>query len=271
MLVFPDYDVKNRVPLEFAFDETTTALIDEYISNTPAAVDAGLQPRLAVRRGGSRAQGHQDPIGTDLAASLEGARPGDHATQFRHAAAYIMLKADPGNYELVRRVLGHRSITTTRNFYIGLETLEARACSARWSPTWRRLRHQPSSPERSAMAEKIRAFPPCDWPTAERKSGQACVAARRLRPGGAAARMKPSTRTSLVRAYGYLLEFCHRKGLFDQDAEAGAHVTPEIIDAFVRRAARPRRFGHTRKLYRQDPADCPNPCARTRPCLARGD
>ena len=45
--------------------------------------------------------------------------------QFRHAAAYIMLKADPGNYELVRRVLGHRSITTTRNFYIGLETLEA--------------------------------------------------------------------------------------------------------------------------------------------------
>ena len=36
-----------------------------------------------------------------------------------------MLKADPGNYELVRRVLGHRNITTTHNFYIGLETLEA--------------------------------------------------------------------------------------------------------------------------------------------------
>ena len=31
MLVFPDYDVKNGVPLEFAFDETTTLLIDEYI------------------------------------------------------------------------------------------------------------------------------------------------------------------------------------------------------------------------------------------------
>jgi integrase len=45
--------------------------------------------------------------------------------QFRHAAAYIMLKADPGNYELVRRVLGHRSSATTRNFYIGLESLEA--------------------------------------------------------------------------------------------------------------------------------------------------
>ena len=45
--------------------------------------------------------------------------------RFRHAAAYIMLKADPGNYELVCRVLGHRNIATTRNFYIGLETLEA--------------------------------------------------------------------------------------------------------------------------------------------------
>jgi hypothetical protein len=31
MLVFPDYDVKNGVPLEFAFDETTTTMIDEYI------------------------------------------------------------------------------------------------------------------------------------------------------------------------------------------------------------------------------------------------
>jgi integrase len=36
-----------------------------------------------------------------------------------------------------------------------------------------------------------------------------------------------------VRAYGYLLKFCHRNGLLDQNAEAGAHVSPEIIDAFV--------------------------------------
>jgi hypothetical protein len=59
------------------------------------------------------------------------------------------------------------------------------------------------------------------------------VAAQRLRPGDAAARMKPSTRTSLVRSYGYLLEFCRRNGFFDQHAGAGAHVMPELIDAFV--------------------------------------
>ncbi len=77
-------------------------------------------------------------------------------------------------------------------------------------------------------------MPLCDWPTADCEVWkQACVAAQRLRPGGAAARMKSSTRTSLVRAYGYLLEFCHGNGLLDQDAEAGAHVRSEIIDAFV--------------------------------------
>ena len=84
------------------------------------------------------------------------------------------------------------------------------------------------------MPEKVRSVPPRDWPTADHKVWtQACVPAQRLRPGGGAAHMKPSTRTSLVRAHGYLLDFCQRNGLFDQNAEAGAHVTPEIIDAFI--------------------------------------
>ena len=86
---------------------------------------ARLQPRLALRRRSSRAEDHQDALGTDLGPTLEGTRARVTPHQFRHAAAYIILKADPGNYELVRRVLGHRSITTTHNFYIGLETLEA--------------------------------------------------------------------------------------------------------------------------------------------------
>jgi hypothetical protein len=31
----------------------------------------------------------------------------------------------PGNYETVRRVLGHRDIQTTIRFYCGLETMQA--------------------------------------------------------------------------------------------------------------------------------------------------
>jgi len=84
------------------------------------------------------------------------------------------------------------------------------------------------------MPEKVEAYPLCNWPIDDREVWErACIAAQRLRPGGAAARMKPSTRTSLIRAYGYLLEFCRRNGFFDQNAEAGAHVVPELIDAFV--------------------------------------
>ena len=84
------------------------------------------------------------------------------------------------------------------------------------------------------MPEKSRACPLRDWPTADRQAWErACLAAQRLRLGGAASRMKRSTQTSLVRAYGYLLDFCRRNGLLDQNAEAGAHVTPEVIAAFV--------------------------------------
>jgi integrase len=45
--------------------------------------------------------------------------------QFRHAAAAIYLKHHPGDYETVRRILGHRNIQTTIKFYCGLETLYA--------------------------------------------------------------------------------------------------------------------------------------------------
>ena len=45
--------------------------------------------------------------------------------QFRHAAGAIILKRHPGNYELVRRVLGHKSLAATTRFYIGLESQTA--------------------------------------------------------------------------------------------------------------------------------------------------
>jgi len=47
------------------------------------------------------------------------------AHQFRHAAAAIYLKERPGDYETVRRFLGHRNIQTTTSFYIGLQTTQA--------------------------------------------------------------------------------------------------------------------------------------------------
>jgi site-specific recombinase XerD len=125
MLVFPDYDVKNGVPLEFAFNEATTVLIDEYIYHHRPQLMRGFNHEwlfAGEAQGPKTTKTLSEQISDRLWKEL-GLEITPH--QFRHAAAYIMLKADPGNYELVRRVLGHRSIATTRNFYIGLESLEA--------------------------------------------------------------------------------------------------------------------------------------------------
>ena len=45
--------------------------------------------------------------------------------QFRHLAAKIHLDANPGAYELVRQLLGHRALRTTTRFYAGVDTRRA--------------------------------------------------------------------------------------------------------------------------------------------------
>jgi integrase len=45
--------------------------------------------------------------------------------QFRHLAAKIMLDQNPGAYELVRQLMGHKNMQTTTNFYAGIDTRRA--------------------------------------------------------------------------------------------------------------------------------------------------
>jgi integrase len=45
--------------------------------------------------------------------------------QYRHAAGALILKHRPGEFELVRCLLGHKSVETTRRFYLDLETTMA--------------------------------------------------------------------------------------------------------------------------------------------------
>jgi len=124
-LVFPHYDVKNRVDLNFKFDQPLTDLIDEYVHDfRPSLLRGANSSWLFPGEGG-------EPK-VKLTFSLQitvriqkalGLRVTVH--QFRHAAAAIYLKHHPGDYETVRRLLGHRSIQTTINFYCGLLTMQA--------------------------------------------------------------------------------------------------------------------------------------------------
>ena len=124
-LVFPHYDVKNRVNLEFTFDEDLTGLIDEYIHDFRPTLlrrsnAAWLFPGVA---GEPKTASMFSTQVTDRIQKATGVRMTVH--QFRHACAAIYLKHRPGEYEVVRRLLGHRNIQTTINFYCGLETTQA--------------------------------------------------------------------------------------------------------------------------------------------------
>jgi integrase len=45
--------------------------------------------------------------------------------QFRHVVAKILLDDNPGAYELVRQLMGHKNLKTTTTFYTGLDTKRA--------------------------------------------------------------------------------------------------------------------------------------------------
>jgi integrase len=122
-LVFPDYDVKNRVTLQFKLQPKLSELIEEYIKDyrpLRGSKDLWLFPGQKGEIKNSRTLSLQV---TDRVIKATGLRITVH--QFRHAAAAIFLKHRLGQYELVRQMLGHRSIQTTMNFYVGLENIVA--------------------------------------------------------------------------------------------------------------------------------------------------
>ena len=62
---------------------------------------------------------------------------------FRHAAGKIFLDKNPGNYEVVRQLLRHKSIATTTGAYSGAETRQAGLVYARLLEDLRQA-HQPT-------------------------------------------------------------------------------------------------------------------------------
>jgi len=124
-LTFSKYDVKNRTPLQFKLDETVTAIINEYVHDfRPALMRGSNSDWLFPGEAGN----HKEKISfsTQIVERIQkstGLRITVH--QFRHAAGALILKHRPGEYELVRRILGHKSVETTKKFYLNMETTQA--------------------------------------------------------------------------------------------------------------------------------------------------
>jgi hypothetical protein len=124
-LTFPDYDVKNRVRLEYPLEQYLTRVIDEYVHDFRPIVLRGRNDDWLFpgqHRGAKSDILFSGQI-TQRIYKATGLRITVH--QFRHAAGALLLQRRPGEYELVRQLLGHRNVQTTIKAYIGLENMRA--------------------------------------------------------------------------------------------------------------------------------------------------
>ena len=124
-LQFPKIDVKNRRALQFVFNDKLTKLIEEYVFDFRPVLMKGKNDDWLFP---GRSTDHKEKIGfstqiVDQVEKAAGMRVTVH--QYRHAAAAMLLKHRPGEYELVRQLLGHKSVETTKRFYLDLETTVA--------------------------------------------------------------------------------------------------------------------------------------------------
>jgi integrase len=123
-IVISAEEVKNREPLEYPLPPESVDLLERYIREfRPHLAPAG---NTALFPGVADGPKNQAFFGTQISRAIR-AHTGMqiHPHLFRHIAAKLFLDANPGAYEVVRRVLGHRSIDTTTGFYTGLETAAA--------------------------------------------------------------------------------------------------------------------------------------------------
>ena len=124
VLSFMRDEVKNSQVLDFPLPVSTVALLERYLTVYRPLLAAPGSTALFPGTGG-RAKG-RSVLGPRISNTIfqhTGLRVHPHL--FRHIAAKLQLEAEPGSYELVRRVLGHTSIETTTRAYAGTETAAA--------------------------------------------------------------------------------------------------------------------------------------------------
>jgi integrase len=124
ILVFKSEETKNNVPLEFELPDMLSDRLHVY-RNKIAPTVIGRRPDhlFLTWRGKPRTQAAIAIAIEKTVLKYVGVRLTPH--QFRHLAAKIILDANPGAYELVRELMGHKNMQTTTNFYAGIDTRRA--------------------------------------------------------------------------------------------------------------------------------------------------
>lgn len=118
----PDADVKNGVPLEFELPDHAEELLAWYLEDhRPSLAKEGATDLLLPTSNGRRRTSSY--LGNQITQTVKKYTGLDvHPHLFRHFAAQIYLDQNPGGYDVMRRVLGHKAMETTVSAYAGMET-----------------------------------------------------------------------------------------------------------------------------------------------------
>jgi hypothetical protein len=88
--------------------------------------------------------------------------------------------------------------------------------------------------KKKATGPGVHSLPEERWPAAERAAwDEARRPSIRLKRGGSASHLRAVVQRDLGKRNGLFLESVARSGRLDMNAPAGAHVTPEGVDAWV--------------------------------------
>jgi integrase len=124
-LHFPAAEVKNANDLEFPLMPEAVELLDLYLHDWRSLLFAGAGLLLFPGKGPGRPKG-TGALGEQIKKAVHAyTRLDMPAHRFRHAGAKIFLDRNPGQYEIVRQLLGHKDIRTTVSFYAGTESATA--------------------------------------------------------------------------------------------------------------------------------------------------
>jgi integrase len=124
LLTFMGDETKNDVPIEREIPTVLAERLQVYRSEiAPAVIGERPDAVFVTFRGKPRSREAIKIAIEKTVLRYLGLKITPH--QFRHLAAKINLDANPGAYELVRQLLGHKNLKTTVNNYCGRDTRRA--------------------------------------------------------------------------------------------------------------------------------------------------
>ncbi len=116
-------EVKNRIELAFDIPSHLAKMLIEYRNRIAPQVIGHRPDRLFVNVNGTP----KTPwtVAWTIRTYLKRAGIALSSHQFRHLSAKVLLDAEPGSFETVRQLLGHKSLRTTVGAYAGIDSRRA--------------------------------------------------------------------------------------------------------------------------------------------------